>query len=283
MSESSLQQFSESELTPAEPSGGEALTVEQAIANLTHADLSLRYYAAWWLGKFAKGEPKVVDALIAALEDEADRTELGGYPLRRNAARALGKLGDRRAVPGLLRCLECSDYYVRESAAQSLGMLGDRACIPILMSWLEGGVAAVQLFPGRPHLTQPAEAAMETLEALRVTEAVPLIIPFLEHSLARVRHGAARALYVLTQDPAYGERLIQELASSDLKMRRMILLDIGASGYLAGAEAIAQASVENSFKVMALKSLLENHLQQLETVAVSPSAERVMTLMDSLL
>ena len=283
MSESSLQQFSESELTPAEPSGGEALTVEQAIANLTHADLSLRYYAAWWLGKFAKGEPKVVDALIAALEDEADRTELGGYPLRRNAARALGKLADRRAVPGLLRCLECSDYYVRESAAQSLGMLGDRTCIPILMSWLEGGVAAVQLFPGRPHLTQPAEAAMETLEALRVKEAVPLIAPFLEHSLARVRHGAARALYVLTQESVYGERLIQELANSDLKMRRMILLDIGASGYLAGAEAIAQSSVENSFKVMALKSLLENHLQQLETVSVSPSAERVMTLMDSLL
>jgi phycocyanobilin lyase subunit alpha len=33
---------------------GEAaqLTVEQAIANLRHEDLSLRYYAAWWLGKF---------------------------------------------------------------------------------------------------------------------------------------------------------------------------------------------------------------------------------------
>ncbi|HEY9861060.1 MAG TPA: hypothetical protein V6D16_16255, partial [Candidatus Obscuribacterales bacterium] len=167
---------------------------------------------------------------------------------------------------------------------QSLGMLGDRTCIPVLMSWLEGGVAAVQLFPGRPHLTQPAEAAMETLEALKVTEAVPLIQPFLQHSLDRVRHGAARALYVLTQDPVYGERLVQELANSDLKMRRMILLDIGASGYLSGAEAIAQASVENSFKVMALKSLLENHLkQQLEAVFVSPSTERVMNLMDSLL
>lgn len=284
MSETSLQQSSESELQPTESSGGEALTVEQAIANLTHADLSLRYYAAWWLGKFAKGEPRVVNALIAALDDEADRTELGGYPLRRNAVRALGKLADDRAVPGLLRCLDCSDYYVREAAAQSLGMLGDRTCVPVLMSWLEGGVAAVQLFPGRPHLTQPAEAAMETLEALKVTEAVPLIEPFLAHSLDRVRHGAARALYVLTQDPVYGERLVQELANSDLKMRRMILLDIGASGYLSGAEAIAQASVENSFKVMALKSLLENHLkQQPEAVLVSPSTERVMNLMDSLL
>ena len=77
-----------------------ALTVEQAIANLHSSDLSLRYYAAWWLGKFRVRQPAAVDALIAALEDEADRTEMGGYPLRRNAARALGKLGDQRAVPG---------------------------------------------------------------------------------------------------------------------------------------------------------------------------------------
>ena len=101
------------------------LTVEQAIANLKSEDLSLRYYAAWWLGRFRVSQPAAVEALIAALEDEDYRTELGDYPLRRNAARALGKLGDRRSVPGLLRCLSCSDYYVREAAAQSLGMLGD--------------------------------------------------------------------------------------------------------------------------------------------------------------
>lgn len=94
------------------------LTVEEAIANLHGTDLSLRYYAAWWLGKFRVSSSAVVDALIEALEDEADRTELGGYPLRRNAARALGKLGDKRAVPGLIRCLDCEDFYVREAAAQ---------------------------------------------------------------------------------------------------------------------------------------------------------------------
>ncbi|MEL6459421.1 MAG: HEAT repeat domain-containing protein, partial [Cyanobacteria bacterium J06621_15] len=62
------------------------LTPEQAIVNLQCSDLSLRYYAAWWLGKFRINSPEVVEALVVALEDEADRTELGGYPLRRNAA-----------------------------------------------------------------------------------------------------------------------------------------------------------------------------------------------------
>lgn len=101
-------------------SGGDALTVEQAIANLQGEDLGLRVYAAWWLGRFRVDAPLAVDVLIQALDDEADRTEAGGYPLRRNAARALGKLGDTKAVPALIRSLSCTDFYVREAAAEAL-------------------------------------------------------------------------------------------------------------------------------------------------------------------
>lgn len=273
----------ESVSMPADNAATEPLTLEQALINLHHSDLSLRYYAAWWLGKFGNGSPEVVDALILALDDEEDRTEMGGYPLRRNAARALGKLNDVRAVPPLVRRLDCADFYVREAAAQSLGMLGEPSCIPHLLHLLEGGVAANQLVAGRPHLPQPIEAVIEALAQLNAKEAVPLIQPFLEHSLQRVRHAAARAMYVLTQDPVYGERLVKAIATSDLKLRRTLLLDLGASGYLPGAQAIATAAVENSFKLIALKSLLENHLKQLETMTLSTEAQKVMSLMDSLL
>lgn len=278
-----IEQHPESGLPATESPGSGPLTVEQAIANLHHEDLSLRYYAAWWLGKFRVREPAAIEALITALGDEADRTELGGYPLRRNSARALGKLADRRAVPELIQCLDCSDYYVREAAAQSLGMLGDPACIPPLIQLLAGGVEAAQPVPGQPHLTQPYEAVLEALGDLGATAAIPLIQPFLDHSVERVQYAAARALYALTQKPVYGERLVQALAGSNLQLRRAVLSDLGASGYLPAAEAIAQAAVENSFKLMALKGLLDNHLKQPEATPLSNSAQRVMALMDSLL
>jgi phycocyanobilin lyase alpha subunit len=259
------------------------LTVEQAIANLQHEDLSLRYYAAWWLGRFRVSERAAVEALIAALEDEDYRTQLGDYPLRRNAARALGKLGDRQAVPGLIRSLECSDFYVREAAAQSLGMLGDLTAVPALMPLLVGGVAAAVQVPGRPHLTQPYEAVLEALGSLQATEAVTLIQPFLEHPAARVQYAALRAMYQLTQDEAYGQHLIQALEGSDLKLRRVALADLGAIGYLPAADAIARTSVENSFKLFALKGLLEHQVEDLTEPHLSDAAIQVMNLMDALL
>ncbi|AFY34094.1 HEAT repeat domain-containing protein [Calothrix sp. PCC 7507] len=260
------------------------LTPEQAIANLQSSDLSLRYYAAWWLGRFRVNQPEVVDALIAALEDEADRTELGGYPLRRNAARALGKLGDGKAVPSLIKCLECADFYVREAAAESLLMLRAKTAASALIQLLDGGVAAAVQVPGRPHLIQPYEAVLEALGAIKATEAISLIQPFLEHPIPRVQCAAARAMYQLTQDSAYGERLVKVLDSSDLKLRRVALGDLGAIGYLAAAEAIASAKAENSFKLIALKGLLEHQLpEELDNLHVSDDAIRVMNLMDSLL
>lgn len=270
-----------------ETPGGPALTVEQAIANLAGSDTGLRYYAAWWLGRFRVNEPAVVDALLVALEDETDRTELGGYPLRRNAARALGKIGDRRAVPGLLRCLESTDFYVRESAAQALGMLGDPIAIPPLLSLLDGGLAVAERVPGRPHLVQPCEAVMEALGHLAphtewTEQAIACIHPFSNHELERVQYAASRALYQLTGDSVYGDRLMQALQGSNVTLRRAALADLGAVGYLPAAEAIATAAAENSFKLFSLKGLLEYQVDSTQT-APSTDAIRIMTLMDGLL
>ena len=78
---------------PEYESNSPSLTVEQALTNLQQKDDSgLRYYAAWWLGRFRVKEPEAMNLLMEALTDDTDRTPDGGYPLRRNAATALGKL-----------------------------------------------------------------------------------------------------------------------------------------------------------------------------------------------
>lgn len=262
---------------------GESLTIEGAIANLTSTDRGQRYYAAWWLGRFRVRTHEAVDALIATLSDESDLTPDGGYPLRRNSARALGKLGDVRAVGALTECLDCSDFYVREAAAQSLGMLGDRACVPKLLQLLEGGLEAAQPIPGCPHLAQPYDGIIEALGALQAAEAFSAIEPFLKHPIEIVQYAAARALYQLTQDPIYGDRLIAALTNDKLQLRRSALSDLGAIGYLPACDAIAQTLAENSLKLIALKGILEHQIHLSPYDRLSDGAIRVMTLMDELL
>jgi len=266
---------------------GAPLTIEQAIANLQGDDLGLRVYAAWWLGRFRVKEDLAIQGLIAALRDEDDQTEAGGYPLRRNAARALGKLGDQRAVPHLQEALTCSDFYVRKAAALALEQLGDGSVIPQLRNLLKNQMAGTQPAPEPPQLEQPFDAILEALGRLGATDAMSEITPFLDHSVPRIRCAAARALYQLTADPQqasqYGEMLVKELANDDLQLRRALLADLGAIGYLPAAEAIAETLAENSLKLIALKGLLEKELQQSSSAELSGSALTVMALMDGLL
>lgn len=259
------------------------LTKEQAIANLKQKeDLGARYYAAWWLGKFRVKSPEAVSTLLMALEDERDRAPDGGYPLRRNAARALGKLGDKSAVIPLSRCLEFPDYYVREASAQALEMLGDRWCIPALMKLLDGGIESAVRVPGKPHLVQPYEAIIEALGTLKATEATEQISPFTKHPTEKVKYAAARAMYQLTREDKYGDILIKALEGDDLQLRRSALMDLGAVGYLKAGGAIAETLAENSMKLIALKGLLETDLKNQDS-EISTESINIMKLMDALL
>lgn len=269
----------------SEPDFNPVYTLDQAIANLEQTeDAGARYYAAWWIGRFRAAQPETIQALLLALEDEIDRSPDGGYPLRRNAAKALGKLGDRQVVPALIKALDCEDYYVRESAAQALEGLGDNRAIPALVNKLSGGLTAAQAVTGKPHLAQPYEAIIEALGGLRAQEAIEVIQPFLEHFSPKVQYATARALFQLTQDAQYGDRLIAALQGSELQLRRSAMMDLGATGYLPGAQAIAKTFAENSLKLIALRDLWAAHQQQHpSTGALSTASVEILTLMDSLL
>ncbi|MEM8504437.1 MAG: HEAT repeat domain-containing protein [Cyanobacteria bacterium P01_D01_bin.1] len=273
----------ESKSNQGEPQAAPEITLEQAIANLRQTeDAGDRYYAAWWLGRFGTGTPEVISLLLDALEDSDARAPDGGFPLRRNAARALGKVGNPSVVPALIDALDCSDYYVREAATQSLEALNAIESVEKLVSLLSGGVDAAVEVPGKPHLVQPYNAVLEALGGLGDDSVIPVVSPFLRHPVVQVKNAAARAMYQLTGQGSYAETLVETLRCDDLQLRRSALLDLGEIGYLPAASAIAQTLAENSIKLIALKGLLEQEIASSQQL-VSAQSREVMELMDSLL
>jgi HEAT repeat protein len=239
---------------------GVGLSLADAMEAVKSGDSSARYYAAWYLGHLKS--PESVDVLIWALQDDRDRTELGGYPLRRRAAEALGRIGDLRAVPPLLEALDCPDIYVRDAVVWALGELGDLEAIPTLLTLL------------KTETEQPDETLIETLgrlaqkaksepsfehasEASQLTEIESAIRVYLGHRSERVRCAAARTLYVFTGEDQYGQLIMGSLKHPDIHVRRGAAFDLAEIAYFPAAEAIAKADLTNNLKVHTLKRMVD--------------------------
>jgi len=84
---------------------------------LKHKDHSIRYGAARALGRL--GDPRAVEPLVQALKDDS-------YPfVREGAAQALGEIGETKAVPPLMKALKEEIWSVRQKAAEALVEIGD--------------------------------------------------------------------------------------------------------------------------------------------------------------
>jgi HEAT repeat protein len=92
----------------------------------TSADRGWRWFAARYLGDF--NDAIAVDALTKLLADDERR-------LRQRAARSLKQIGPpaRPAVPALRTALVDGEGHVRVTAAQALGAIGDKSAIPDLV------------------------------------------------------------------------------------------------------------------------------------------------------
>ncbi|BAZ30816.1 PBS lyase HEAT-like repeat protein [Cylindrospermum sp. NIES-4074] len=217
---------------------------ETAIAALSCDDNQIRYYAAWWLGKHQAQAGCA--ALCDALFDEKYRIPSGGYPLRRQAARALGQLKNPQAVPALIAALQCDgDLRLREAVIGALAAIGDKQAVTPLLNLLQ------------ESQEQPYEALIEALATLQVWSARSQIEPFLNHPSERVQCAAARFLYLLTQEPQYIERIVKNLNHDNMYLRWAAIFDLGAVGHQQAIEAILAAKVPNSLKLLNLKRILE--------------------------
>ncbi len=93
---------------------------------LENADAGMRQEMMFTLGEYT--EPQVIDALATLTQRDASPQ------VRQFAARALGRIGDDRAVVPLLRTMHDPVEWVRSAAKDELGRIGDRRAIPALLA-----------------------------------------------------------------------------------------------------------------------------------------------------
>ena len=155
------------------------------------------------------GDRRAVEPFVSALEDK-DLT------VQRTSAEALGELGDRRAVEPLIRSLE--DKYVRQAAVEALGKLGDRRAVEPLISALENEYSY-----GR------YSSAADALGELGDRRAVEPLIRALEDKDKRVRQTAVEALGKLGDRRAV-ESLIRALEDKDVSVRHRAAEALGELG-----------------------------------------------------
>ena len=270
--------------SPAPPGGeGEPISEEEALRRLRQVeDQSLQYYAAWWLGRMRSRHPEAVPLLCAALRQRQPRDAGAGVEhnaVARNAARALGKLGERAVIPDLLAALDDEDDGLREAAARALGELKAEAAVEALTARLASGLAGAGAPQAlSPRLQEPCEALIEALGDIGVASPAvrAVIAPFLQHERPLIRSAAARALLQLTGDPCWGEQLLELLRHDQLQVRRAALMDLGAVGWRPSLDAIRATLAENSLKLIALRGLVEQGVGE-------PDEERLLLAMDELL
>lgn len=183
-------------------------------------DGQVRALAALALG--ASGDARALDPLVEALEDRRPPAGYADLPagtvaegmagtfaqrlrslhnVRAHAAVALGRLGDRRAVPPLLKALADPDPVLRTQAAAALGRLKAGEAVPSLIGALQDTDAGVR------------QTAATALGIMGDPSAVPSLVQALQDAAEGVRARAAAALGRLG-DPAARSPLAR-LAADD--------------------------------------------------------------------
>lgn len=112
-----------SSFVPEDSSDALPRSVEEAVHNiLYHENSGYRYYALWWISKNRLVQAQ--DALIQVLCTSQEQTALGGYPLKRRAAVALGNIASIKAIVPLAETLsQTSDKFLRYRCAEALATI----------------------------------------------------------------------------------------------------------------------------------------------------------------
>jgi HEAT repeat protein len=169
---------------------GEA-ALSSLLTALTHAEWLVRLHAVEALGKTKS--PEAVNPLLSVLFNDRDRA------VREDAVRALGQIGDARAVEFLVTAMK--EPGLRPLAVEALGRIGDRRAVLVLIDVLAG--------VERPEVSQPIDgcgdrwdeemitlgAAVKALGEIRDEAAIPSLMKALRYTVTRADAADALARF----------------------------------------------------------------------------------------
>lgn len=165
-----------------------------------------------------------VDPLIAALKDADPR-------VRGDAAKALGKLRDTRALVPLVERLKDSDVRVRASSALALGWLGDHQAVEPLIV-----VAA-----NYAEDSSVRKEAIEALGQISDLKGVEILMEVLTDRAADLRRAAVESLKQIGDLRAV-KPLIKRLENDeDTEVKKAVILALGSLGDRQAIEHLIQA------------------------------------------
>ncbi len=264
-----------------------APAVEPLIGNLTDDNTERRQAAFWALVKI--GLP-AVEPLIEVLDDEHPAHEnafwalvkIGtpaldpllatlkqGTPgLREASARALGHIGDQRALKGLFNAVKDEHWAVREAACKALirfGKPASQALVTALRSpqddvrWLAArGLQQIGWQPDQSEGSAHYFIAMQDWQhcAALGPVAVPALITAVQHWDEKVRQGATWALIKIGKPSV--EPLIEVLQTGEPLSRQAAALALGQIGDPRAAQALNAALSDEyaDIRITAIGALL---------------------------
>ena len=166
--------------------------------------------------------------------------------VRQSAAAALGRLGDRSAVPALAGALSDTAPGVRREAAKALGSIKDARAVPVLVAALRDDDRNVRFY------------AAYALGEIKDPKAAPPLLEALGDPAWSVRDQAAWALREL-RDPAIATPLAAALKRKDADLPHIlwVLQELGAEHAIAPLAELRTDGDERArrFAVQALADL----------------------------
>ena len=194
--------------------------VNGLIKALKHQDYLTRKEAARALKKV--GDERAVDALIDSLRYKSWHSDyIILSAVRENAAEALGQIGDSRAVPYLIESMEEDpDEEVRLKSAWAMGEIGDPESVDALIVALEDPEWSVR------------KTAANALGMIGDHRAVPYLIKALDDYDWQVRKYAAVSLGKMRDERAI-PILLKAMDDEDADVRWKAMLALGKLGEIA--------------------------------------------------